>query len=129
MAEFFDYDPDTGVRTDFDYNAETGQASLIHTQDVEKTLEQAKLFRNEGWRDEGIKENWFHYCDIPLVFVMKLRQMGIKLDDSTAVIQAVNTYWPFLKYTRKNEGTKLGTSVDMGANTAASTILVPDEPK
>jgi hypothetical protein len=108
MADYFDYDPLTGVRTEFDYDADTGKASLIHTQDVERALEIAKISRDNGLRDNGIKENWFHYAEIPLVYLLKLRKMGIAWDDPKEINRPVNTYFPELKMTTKKEGGKIG---------------------
>jgi hypothetical protein len=107
MPEFFSYDPETGVTELFDYD--NGKATIHTVQDIEPALERAKLSRDNNLRDHGIKENWFHYADIPLVFVMRLRKMGIELTDTKAVLEAINTYWPFLKYTNKNEGKKVAT--------------------
>lgn len=106
--EFFDYDPLTGVRTDFDYDPDTGKVELAHTQDVERALEIAKISRDNGLRDNGIKENWFHYAEIPLVYLLKLRKMGIQWDDPKEINRAVNTYFPELKMTQKKEGGKIG---------------------
>lgn len=113
MADFFEYDPVNGVTSYFDYDAETCKSIIHHVQDIEPALERAKMSRDNALRDHGIRENWFHYADIPMVFVMRLRKMGIKLEDTKAVLEAINTYWPFLKYTNKTEGKKLGTSFVM----------------
>lgn len=107
--EFFDYDPLTGATYWFDYDADTGKATIETTQDVQGALDYAKFSRDNGLRDGGIKENWFHYAEIPLVFLLKLRKMGIAWDDAKSINQAINTYWPFLKMTNKREGTKLAT--------------------
>lgn len=108
MAEYFDYDPLTGTRYDFDYDEQTGKAEIITSQDIEHTLEVAKMSRDHGLKDHGIKENWFHYAEIPLVYLLKMRKMGIAWDDPKEINRAVNTYWPELKMTTKKEGGKIG---------------------
>ena len=117
--EFFDYDPLTGVRTDFDF--EDGKVKLYHTQDVERALEIAKTSRINGLRDNGIKENWFHYAEIPLMYLLKMRKMGISWDDPKEINRAVNTYFPELKMTEKKEGGKIGKTFIAG-KPAESTI-------
>ena len=116
MADYFDYDPLTGVRTDFDYDHDTGKASLIHTQDIEPALERIKMSRDNNLRDNGIKESWFHYAEIPLVYLLKMRKMGIQWDDPKEINKAVNTYWPELKMTTKKEGGKMGKAFSFGAD-------------
>lgn len=106
--EFFDYDPLTGATTNFEYNDETGKVTIETTQDVEGALEYAKLSRDNNLRDNGIKECWFHYAEIPLVYLLKLRKMGIAWDDPKEINRAVNTYFPELKMTMKKEGGKIG---------------------
>ena len=118
--EFFDYDPINGVRTDFDYDHDTGKASLIHTQDVEKALDTIKASRDNGLRDGGIKENWFHYAEIPLMYLLKLRKMGIQWDDPKEINKAINTYFPELKMTDKKEGGKYGKVYSFGSEEIAS---------
>lgn len=108
--EHFDYDPLTGVQTDFDYDHATGKVELFHTQDIQHALEVANISRINGLRDNGIKENWFHYAEIPMVHLLKLRKMGISWDDPKEINRAVNTYWPELKMTTKKEGGKIGNT-------------------
>lgn len=134
--EHFDYDPLTGVTTTFDYDGDTGKVELHHSQDVEAALEIMQTSRINGLRDNGIKENWFHYAEIPLVYLLKLRKMGIAWDDPKEINRAVNTYWPELKMTEKKEGGKIGKTflpnrtveVDMPpptVSTPSTEILLP----
>jgi hypothetical protein len=48
MAEFFEIDPVTGIKTDTDFNAETGDMTLIRTADVEPVLNWTTSVRNEA---------------------------------------------------------------------------------
>jgi hypothetical protein len=104
---FFDYDPETGIRSDFDYDPETGIAQITQVQDVEPLMERAKLSRNNGLRDHGIKESWFHYASIPMTVALEMRKKGIDVfsgRDIDRVLQEINTNYPYLKFTEKNEG-------------------------
>lgn len=108
--EFFSYDPDNLTTEYFDFDDETGVATIETVQDVEPLLERALMSRNLGLRDNGIKENWFHYAEIPLVYLLKLRKMGISWDDPKEINRAINTYFPELKMTTKKDGGKMGTT-------------------
>lgn len=108
--ELFDYDPITGATTNFEYDEATGKARIETVQDVEKALEYAKMCRDNALLDHGIKENWFHYAEIPLVYLLKMRKMGISWDDPKEMNRAINTYFPELKTTNKKEGGKIGTT-------------------
>jgi hypothetical protein len=129
--EFFDYDPLTGVKTEFDYDGDTGKVEMYQSQDVERALEIAKVSRDNGLRDNGIKENWFHYAEIPLVYLLKIRKMGIQWDDPKEINRAVNTYFPELKMTQKKEGGKIGQTflpnrtVEALAPTETPQLVIP----
>lgn len=124
MKEFFDYDPFTGATEFFDFNEETGVATIETVQDVESALEQCRESRNNGLRDHGIKENWFHYADIPLVYFLKMRKLGISWDDPKEMNRAINTYFPELKMTTKKEGGKIGTTFLPSKLTVSDTVSV-----
>lgn len=106
--EFFDYDPFTGATEFFDFDEQTGIATIETTQDVEPLLERARMSRINGLRDGGIKESWFHYAEIPLVYFLKMRKIGIDMNDPKEINRAINTYYPELKMTEKKEGGKIG---------------------
>jgi hypothetical protein len=114
--ELLEYDPLTGTRYDFDYDEATGKVSIDTTQDIERALETIKMSRDNALRDHGIKESWFHYAEIPLVYLLKMRKMGISWDDPKEINKAVNTYWPELKMTAKKEGGKMGKLFSFGAS-------------
>lgn len=110
MKEFFSYDPFTASTEYFDFDENSGKATIETVQDVEPLLERARMSRNLGLRDHGIKESWFHYAEIPLVYFLKLRKLGIDMTDPKEINRAVNTYFPELKMTTKKEGGKIGTT-------------------
>lgn len=117
MSSFFDYDPMTGLRYDFDFNEETGEAIIHTTQDVSALLDYNRALANSGATDKGIKESWWLYAKIPPIFMLKMRSKGINADDPRhidRVIAEINTNYPALKCTQKNEGKKLAIVHDLG---------------
>lgn len=117
MPEFFEYDPLSGIKTDFDYEEETGNVILHRTQDVQPLLDHNAKLRNSGATDKGIKESWWLYAKIPPIFMLKMRAKGINVEDGNhidRVLQEINTNFPHLKTTVKNEGKKLAILHDLG---------------
>lgn len=117
MPEFFDYDPLTGIRTDFDYDEQTGNVILQRSQDVSALLDYNKALANDGITDKGIKESWWLYAKIPPIFMLKMRAKGINVEDGRhidRVLAEINTNYPALKCTQKNEGKKLAIVHDLG---------------
>lgn len=117
MPEFFDYDPLTGLRYDFDYDEETGNAIIHTTQDVEPLLDYNKRLANDSLTDKGIKESWWLYAKIPPIFMLKMRAKGINVEDGRhidRVLAEINTNYPYLKTTQKNEGKRLSLIHDLG---------------
>lgn len=117
MPEFFDYDPLSGVRYDFDYEEESGNAIIHATQDVEALLDYNKNIRNSGLNDKGIKESWWLYAKIPAIFFIKMRNKGIHAEDPRhidRVLAEINTNYPKLKVTEGNHGGKLAIIHDLG---------------
>lgn len=117
MPDFFEYDPLTGVRTDFDYDEQTGNVILQRSQDVSALLDYNAALRNAGATDKGIKESWWLYAKIPPIFMLKMRAKGINVEDGRhmdRVLAEINTNFPHLKTTQKNEGKKLTLIHDLG---------------
>lgn len=118
MPEFFDYDPLTKMRYDFDYDEETGNAIIHRTQDVTDILDNAKALRNDGITDAGIKQGWWQYATLPMSVILAMRfQKGINALDPRnidRVVQEINTNYPHLKTTEKNMGGKNRIIHDLG---------------
>lgn len=117
MPEFFEYDPASGIRTDFDYDESTGDVILTRAQDVQALLDYNKRLANDGITDKGIKESWWLYAKIPPIFMLKMRAKGINVEDGRhidRVVAEINTNYPLLKCTQKNEGKKLAIVHDLG---------------
>ena len=109
MSDFFEYDPLTGMRTDFEYNPDTGEATFNQTQDVTALLEFNKILANDSMTDKGIKEGWWLYAKVPPIVILQMRKKGIDFynrDHFQRVMQEINSFYPALKVTQKNEGTK-----------------------
>ena len=105
MPILFDYDPLTGVTTNFDYDPINDQAILTYEQDVTGFLDRMKDMRSDtGRSDKGIKEDWWHYCSIPEVVEMELMKKGLYLhnkDHFKAIMREINTNYPYLRATDK----------------------------
>lgn len=102
MAEWFDYDPVTGVTEYFDQNPVTGEVSIRYEQDVSGFLDYTKHLRNTGATDGGIKEEWWLWASVPTVVQMEMMKKGIEPRDFKAVAREINTNYPFLKTTTKH---------------------------
>src|SRR3990167_1079544 len=100
--EFFEYDPLTGVTYETE---QIGDTTILHTsQDLTPLLERNKRIANEGAKDKGIKESWWHYCDIPPVIYLELKKKGIDIhnpDHGKAMFREINANYPALKLTHK----------------------------
>ena len=121
MSSFFDYDPLSGVRTDFEYDETTGDVTLHRTQDVGHLLDYTKALANDGLTDRGIKKGWWLYAKIPPIEMIRMRNKGINVEDGRhidRVISEINTNYPYLKCTQKNEGKKLIQIHDLGRKSA-----------
>lgn len=105
MSILFDYDPETGVQTYFDYDPVSDCVALSYKQDVTGFLDRMKHLRNdESYSAKGIKEEWWHYASIPPVIEMELRNKGLDLnnkDHHKAIFREINANYPALKSTTK----------------------------
>lgn len=107
---FFDYDPLTGVRYDFDYDEVTGDAFITYSEDVQTLLDRNADVRNHGLADRNKKAALRCYASLPLTVIMEMRGRGIdvfKGDDTARVLEEINTRYPYLKTTDLNHGGKV----------------------
>lgn len=110
MPEFLDFDPVTGITHWFDHDEMTQETRITYTQDVQPILDYTRRLASESATDRGIKEGWWKYAVIPAIVQVKLRAMGIDINDPTAtkrIIEEINTHYPALKTTQKTDGGKL----------------------
>lgn len=106
MAEFFDYNPDTGVTEMFEYDPITDKVHIHHTQDVQPLIDYARALRNDSMTDKGIKNSWWRYAVLPATVQMELRKKGINIfskdpKDRKRLFREINENYPYLKLTDK----------------------------
>lgn len=104
MPEIFHHDPLTGATEYFDYEEDTGIAHIRTVQDVSPLIRRNQAMANQGLADNGIKEGWWHYADIPAVVELELRRKGIDIynpDHGRRMFQEINANYPYLKLTHK----------------------------
>lgn len=110
MAEFFEYDPDYGIRTDLAWSESEQKMSVIRSQDVSAYLDHAATNRNElGLNRQAIKENWWPYATIPPIVIVQLKAKGLDVgnkEHANRIIEEINTNYPHLKMTTGNIGGK-----------------------
>jgi hypothetical protein len=110
MAEFFEFDPISGIRTDTDYNELTGEMTVIRTADVEKELNIARAVSNEVGPDKhGKAEGWHHYAVVPPAIYLQMRAKGINIFDESRestqrMFEEINANYSALKVTTGKEG-------------------------
>lgn len=103
MAKFIEYEADRGLAT---YEDEyEGKLQVHYCQDVEPVLEYTKRLRNEGLTDKGIKNDLWHYAQIPAVIVLEMKfKHGVDVFDKNAtkkVFELINREYPNLKTSNK----------------------------
>lgn len=105
MPILFDSDPDTGLKTYFDYDPIKDEVRLSYQQDVTGFLDLMQAHRNNQDRSaQGIKEDWWHYCSIPPVVEIELKTRGYDLhnpDHMKDILRIINSEYPYLKATDK----------------------------
>ena len=105
MAILFDLDPETGIKTLFDYDPIRDQVFLTYEQDVTGFLDQMQAVRNNPELSaKGIKEDWWHYASIPEVIEMELMKKGLSLsnkDHMKSILKEINANYPHLRATDK----------------------------
>ncbi len=72
MPAFIEKDPMSGLVTEVDQN-EDDEIRHHFSQDVEANLDYAKMLRNDGLTDGGIKKEMWHYAHVPPVVILKLK--------------------------------------------------------
>lgn len=110
MAEFFEYDPITGIRTETSFDDVTGEMTLIRSADVDQVVNFTRACANEaGLNKEGIAEGWWLYAKIPPIVILQMRAKGINVfdeGDQKLMFRELNEHYPHLKCTTGSEGAK-----------------------
>lgn len=108
MAEFYEYDPMTGIRTDTSWSESEQKMTLIRTADVEPLLDHTKAIANGvGVNSGDIKAGWWLYAKIPPVVILQLRAKGINVfdkNDESRMFAELNSNFPHLKCTTGMHG-------------------------
>lgn len=101
-----DHDPLTGITTYFEYTPDD-QMLITHAQDVTRILDEVEALRNnEQYSRDGIKNDMWHYCRLPLNVILDMKQrFGLDMmaakPDWKSFFRLVNTEYPKLKATSK----------------------------
>src|SRR6266851_507695 len=110
MAEFFEYDPVTGIRTDTAWDDATQQMTLNRYADVEPVLDFSKeMAADSNVSQQGIKQGWWCYAKLPPIVILQMRAKGINVfnqNDEARMFAEINSVYPHLKLTSGNHGTK-----------------------
>lgn len=95
---------DRGVTTYEDMTVD-GKLQVHYTQDVSPILDYTKRLRNDGLTDHGIKNDLWHYAQIPPVVILEMRfKHGVdvfKRDHLKKAFELINREYPYLKTTEK----------------------------
>jgi hypothetical protein len=90
------------TKTYFGMDESTGTIQVTTEQDLTGFLErmkQKRQYADESWA-KGVKEEWLHYCSIPTVVIMELKQKGIDVFnpyDEKRMLREINANYPYLK--------------------------------
>jgi hypothetical protein len=109
LKRLFDHDPQTGVTEIFHYDPMTGDARIETVQDVSPEIELNKaLQNNEDYTKHGIKNEMWHYANIPVVIQLQwLQKYGpendpMKKGNEKLLFRLLNDpEWRHLKTTTK----------------------------
>lgn len=108
MAEFFEVDPITGIRTDTAWDEATQQMTLIRSADVEPVLEFSKeMAADTTVSQRGIKQGWWCYAKLPPIVILQMRAKGINVfdqNDEARMFAEINSNYAHLKLTNGNHG-------------------------
>lgn len=105
--KLLDFDLNSGLSY---YTEDSDEKIIVRSeQDCQTLLDHCSRVRNEGLKDSGIKEGWWHYCYLPMSVALEMKQKGInpwpRNDDVTGwrrFFQEINTNYPHLKVTHKH---------------------------
>jgi hypothetical protein len=110
MAEFFEYDPFTGIKTETAWDEQAQEMTLIRTADVEPVLDFTKAVANEvGMNREDMKKGWWLYAKLPPIVIVQMMAKGINpfdQNDQKRMFAEINTHYSYLKTTTGVEGGK-----------------------
>ena len=100
MSEFFDYNPNNGMRYDTEDGEKDGDIIIRSSQDVQPVVDHMNEKRKNP---ENRKANLRHYCTIPTWVEIELRKKGIDIynkHQTKELLKEINTNYPKLKATK-----------------------------
>lgn len=108
LAEFFELDPLTGIKTETAWDDQEGTLTIIRTGDCEPYLQNALEHRNEVGPDkQGIQEGWHHYAQLPPIVQLQMMDKGIDItrqEHQPYMFREINEHYPHTKMTTGTEG-------------------------
>lgn len=102
--DYFDSDKLTGTTEYFEYDEQTGIATIRTEQEESGLLDYTSYLRNTKATDSGIKRGWWKFAIIPPVVVLELKNKGIDVfakNDWPKLTREIETNYPYLKTTEK----------------------------
>jgi hypothetical protein len=118
MSDFMEIDPISGIRSDFKWNENDQEYTIVRTADVEPVLDFTKAVANEvGINREDIQKGWWLYAKIPPIVEVQMRAKGIHVgnpDHHARMLAEINTHYPYLKTTTGNDGGRAGKVITFG---------------
>jgi hypothetical protein len=115
VSDFMEIDPITGIKSEFKWNDNDQQYTILRSADVEPVLDRANEVRNEFGKNTGdMKNGWWMYASIPPIVICQMRAKGINIfdkGDQKRMFEEINTNYPHLKMTTGREGGKVKTFV------------------
>lgn len=106
MSRVLDFNPLTGERVLFDYDAHEDRMVLTHQQDVRRELafSHAKSVDDNATK-RGIKNDLWHYARVPNIVIMEMKNKhGVDFFDKNhkkRVFELLNTEYAYCKTTDK----------------------------
>ena len=98
MSTFLDYNPDTGVWHEEDFNHATGEMTIHTRGDCQPSIDYAKAQRNSGINDKV--GEFALYAHIPVPVQVAMLDKGIKFhkkEHLPRVIKEIENNYPHLK--------------------------------
>lgn len=107
MSRVLDFNPLTGERVLFDYDAHQDRMVLTHQQDVRRELAFAhNKAVDDSATQRGIKNDLWHYARVPNIVILEMKQKhGVDFFDRNhkkRVFELLNTEYKWCKTTDKN---------------------------
>ena len=108
MKRLLDHDNFSGLSTYHNYDELTDTTTLEYVQDVEPILNNNKALQNdEDYTKQGIKNEFWHYGNIPVIIQMKwLKEHNVdiyKKEDWPRILKLMNDPdYKYLKTTTKH---------------------------